>query len=151
MHAHIKVTSWSTSADSSEVIVAHEFMSDLLGEVKTVFVSKSQASISAIVYEKSKIIFNETIEIKNSDYEGNFENPYIVAVNNERDALIERVKSIMKDVALARQVVHGEQEVFRNMLDNAFKAFPGLSQDKGAALILEALKAKRKRSAWDAA
>ena len=55
------------------------------------------------------------------------------------------MKAKMHEIALKREVVPEEQDSFTKMLENACKAFPNLSRQQGMYLVLDALRARRKR------
>ena len=71
--------------------------------------------------------------------------PYKIAVTDIQNALVAKVKRIMQEVALTREVVPDEQASFTNMLENTSKAFPALSRKQAMQLVLDALKSKHKR------
>jgi len=84
------------------------------------------------------------IDIEKTDYKISGV-PYKIAVTNVQNALVAKLKAIMQEIALQREVVPDEQDSFTKMLENACKAFPNLSREQGMHLVLDALKAKRRR------
>jgi len=117
---------------------------DLFGEVKTVFIHNKSATVNAIIYERGNVTFREMIDIEKTDYKISGV-PYKIAVTNVQNALVAKLKAIMQEIALQREVVPDEQDSFTKMLENACKAFPNLSREQGMHLVLDALKAKRRR------
>ena len=141
---NITVTPRNTSKNVSDISLTHKHVVDLFGEVKTVFLHKSSVYVNAIIYEKGNIVFREMIDIKKTDYKISGV-PYKIAVANVQNALVAKLKAIMHEVALQREVVPDEEESFTKMLENACRAFPNLSREQGMHLVLDALKAKRRR------
>ena len=62
-----------------------------------------------------------------------------------QNALVAKVKTIMQEVALTREVIPDEKASFTNMLENTSKAFPGLSRKQAMQLVLDALESKHRR------
>jgi len=140
----IAISSRNASKKVSEVALTHKHIVDLFGEVKTTFLQSKNASVQAIIYEKGNITFREMIDIERTDYKTSGV-PYKIAVANVQNALVAKVKAKMHEIALKREVVPEEQDSFTKMLENACKAFPNLSRQQGMYLVLDALRARRKR------
>ena len=141
---HITLSSCKLSKTTSEIALAHRQVLDLLGEIKTVMVCDKGASIHAAIYEKSRKIFCDRVDVAGDCYRESGV-PYKIAVANVQNELLLKMKAIMQQVALSREVVPEEQESFIKMVENACKAFPNLSRQQGMLLALDALRAKRKR------
>ena len=141
---HITITSRNTSKNVSDISLTHKHIVDLFGEVKTVFLHNRTASVNAIVYERGTVTFREMVDVEKTDYKISGV-PYKIAVANVQNALVAKLKAIMHELALQREVVPDEQDLFTKMLENTCKAFPNLSREQGMHLALDALKAKRKR------
>jgi hypothetical protein len=71
--------------------------------------------------------------------------PYKIAVTDVQNALVDKLKAIMHEIALKREVVPEDRDSFTTMLENACKAFPNLSRAQGMHLVLAALQAKHRR------
>jgi hypothetical protein len=140
----IAISSHNISKGMVEISLAHREARDLFGEIKTVVVLNKGASIFATIYEKSKKIFSDTIDIPTESYRVSGV-PYKIAVSNVRNELLARMKEIMHEAALSREVVPEERDAFIKMFQNTCRAFPNLSKQQGMNLALDALKAKRKR------
>jgi hypothetical protein len=140
----IAVSSHNISKSTVEISLAHRDARDLFGEIKTVVVLNKGASIRATIYEKSKKIFSDAIDVPTESYRVSGV-PYKIAVSNVRNELLAKMKEIMHEAALSREVVPEERDAFINMFQNTCKAFPHLSKQQGMNLALDALKAKRKR------
>ena len=141
---HITITSRNNSKNVSDISLTHKHVVDLFGEVKTVFLHNKSATVNAIIYERGNVTFREMIDIEKTDYKISGV-PYKIAVTNVQNALVAKLKAIMHEIALQREVVPDEQDSFTKMLENACKAFPNLSREQGMHLVLDALKAKRRR------
>ena len=89
-------------------------------------------------------MFRESIPVGWTDYKMSGV-PYKIAVTDIQNALVAKVKRIMQEVALTREVIPDEQAWFTNMLENTSKAFPALSRKQAMQLVLDALKSKHKR------
>jgi hypothetical protein len=140
----IVISPHKLSKNKSELSLSHSSVGDLLGEVQTVFVAPRSAFVSAKIYERSRIIFEEKIDVrKGGDQMGGV--PHKIAVTNAQKALVAKVKMIMTGVAVARQVDPEERSPFIKMLVNTSRAFPHLPREQSMRLALEALNAKRKR------
>jgi hypothetical protein len=140
----IVVSPHKISKNASELTLSHSSVGDLLGEVQTVFIAPNCAFVSARIYERSRIIFEEKIDVcKNGDQVGGV--PHKIAVTNAQKALVAKVKMIMTGVAVARQVTEEERSPFIKMLENTSRAFPHLPREQSMRLALDALNAKRKR------
>ncbi len=124
--------------------MAHKNIVDLLGEIRTSFIRNKSASVYAIIYEKGKVRFREGIDVGWTDYKISGI-PHKIAVTNVQNALLAKVKTIMQEVALTREVVPDEQASFTKMLENTSKAFPTLSREQAMQLVLDALRAKQRR------
>jgi hypothetical protein len=140
----ITISTRCLSKGASEISMAHRDIRDLFGEIKTVIVSNKGALICATIYERSKKIFSDTIDVPTENYRVSGI-PHKIAVSNARNELLARMKDIMHEVALSREIVPEERDSFVNMLENTCKAFPNLSKQQGMHLALVALKAKRRR------
>ncbi len=140
----IIVSSRSISKTTSETTLSHSSLADLMGEIKTVFTQKNSASVHAIIYDKSKIIYCENVVVDGGDYKVSGV-PYKIAVTNAQEKLTAKIRKMMHEVAITREVDTEEQELFTRMLANACKSFPNLSREQGMHLALNALKAKRRR------
>jgi len=140
----ITISYRNTSKKVSETTLSHSCFADLSGEVKTVFARNNSASVQALIYDHSNVIFRENIVVEWTDYKVSGI-PYKIAVTNAHDTLIAKIKKIMHEVAIKREVDTEEQESFAKMLANACKSFPNLSREQGMHLALNALKAKRRR------
>ena len=141
---HITISSRKISKNTLEISLAHKHVLDLFGEIRTAFIRNKSASVYAIVYEKGMVTFRESIDIGWTDYKISGI-PYKIAVTNVQNALIAKVKTIMQEVALTREVVPDEQVSFTKMLKDTSKAFPTLSREQAMQLVLDALKAKQRR------
>ena len=141
---HITITSRNTSKNASDISLTHKHIVDLFGEVKTVFIHNKSATVNAIIYERGNVTFREMIDIEKTDYKISGV-PYKIAVTNVQNALVAKLKAIMQEIALKREVVPDEQDSFAKMLENTCKAFPNLSREQGMHLVLNALQAKRRR------
>ncbi len=141
---HITITSRNTSKNVSDISLTHKHIVDLFGEVKTVFLHNKNATVNAIIYERGNVTFREMIDLEKTDYKISGV-PYKIAVTNVQNALVAKLAAIMHEIALQREVVPDEQDSFTKMLENACKAFPNLSREQGMHLVLDALKAKRRR------
>ena len=84
------------------------------------------------------------IDLEKTDYKVSGV-PYKIAVTNVQNALVAKLEAIMHEIALQREVVPEEQDSFTKMLEDACKAFPNLSREQSMHLVLDALKAKRRR------
>jgi len=144
---YITISSRNTSKNVSDISLTHKHIVDIFGEVKTVLIHKKCASVSAIIYEKGNVTFREMIDIEMTDYKISGV-PYKIAVTNVQNALVAKLTAIMHEIALQREVVPAEHDSFTKMLENACKAFPNLSRQQGMHLVLDALKAKRRRRLW---
>jgi hypothetical protein len=140
----ITISYRNTSKKVSETTLSHSCFTDLSGEVKTVFSRNSSASVQALIYDQSNVIFRENVVVEWEDYKVSGI-PHKIAVTNAHDSLINKIKKIMHEVAVKRQVDAEEQETFAKMLANACKSFPNLTREQGMHLALNALKAKRRR------
>jgi hypothetical protein len=141
---NITISARNTSKNVSDISLTHKQIVDLFGEVKTVFLQNKSASVNAIIYEKGSVTFREIIDVERTDYRISGV-PYKIAVSDVQNALVAKLKTIMHEIALKREVVSEEQDSFTKMLQNTCKAFPNLSRAKVMNLVLDALKAKRKR------
>jgi hypothetical protein len=141
---HINISSRNASKNISEIALTHKHIVDLFGEVKTIFVRNKNTSVHAVIYEKGTITFREMIDIERTDYKISGV-PYKIAVTDVQNALVAKLKAIMYEIALKREVVPEEQDSFAKMLENTCKAFPNLSRAQGMHLVLNALQAKRRR------
>lgn len=141
---HINISSRTTSKNVSDISLTHKHIVDLFGEVKTIFVQNKSASVHAIIYEKGNITFREIIDIERTHYKISGV-PYKIAVTDVQNALVAKLKMIMHEIALKREVVPEEQDAFTKMFGNTCKAFPNLSRAQGMHLVLDALQAKRRR------
>ena len=103
---HIIITSRNTSKNVSDISLTHKRIVDLFGEVKTVFIQNKSASVNAIIYEKGNITFREIVDIEKTDYKISGV-PYKIAVTNVQNALAAKLKTIMQEIALKREVVGG--------------------------------------------
>jgi hypothetical protein len=140
----IVISPHKLSKNVSELTLSHSSVGDLLGEVTTVFIAPRSAIVSARIFERSKIIFEEKVDVlKNGDHMMGV--PHKIAVTNVQKDLVAKVKTIMTGVAVARQVTPEERTPFIKMLENTSRAFPHLSREQSMQLALEALTAKRKR------
>jgi hypothetical protein len=141
---HITISSRKVSKSALEISLTHRHVVDLFGEIRTAFNRNKSASVYAIVYAQGKVMFRESIPVDWTDYKMSGV-PYKIAVTDIQNALVAKVKRIMQEVALTREVVPDEQASFTNMLENTSKAFPALSRKQAMQLVLDALKSKHKR------
>lgn len=141
---HITISSRKTSKNMSEIALTHKHLADLFGEVKTTILHNKTASINAIVYEKGGVKFHEEFDIEWTNYKLSGV-PYKIAIANLQNELVAKVRAMMHEMALKREVVPEDRASFTEMFENACKAFPHLSREQGMHLVLDALKAKRKR------
>jgi hypothetical protein len=141
---HITISSRKVSKSALEISLTHRHVVDLFGEIRTAFNRNKSASVYAIVYAQGKVMFRESIPVDWTDYRMSGV-PYKIAVTDIQNALVAKVKRIMQEVALTREVVPDEQTSFTNMLENTSKAFPALSRKQAMQLVLDALKSKHKR------
>jgi len=141
---HINITSRNSSKNVSEINLTHKYIVDIFGEVKTIFVPKKSTSVNAVIYERGRITFREMIDIERTNYKISGV-PYKIAVTDVQNALVDKLKTIMHEIALKREVVPEDRDSFTTMLENACKAFPNLSRAQGMHLVLDALQAKHRR------
>ena len=141
---HITISSRKISKSALEISLTHKHVVDLFGEIRTAFNRNKSASVYAIIYAQGKVMFRESIPVGWTDYKMSGV-PYKIAVTDMQNALVAKVKRIMQEVALTREVVPDEQASFTNMLENTSKAFPALSRKQAMQLVLDALKSKHKR------
>ena len=64
----ITISYRNTSKKVSETTLSHSCFADLSGEVKTVFARNSSATVHALIYDHSNIIFRENIVVEWEDY-----------------------------------------------------------------------------------
>ena len=141
---HITISSRKISKSALEISLAHKHVVDLFGEIRTDFNLNKSASVYAIIYAHGKVMFREIIPVGWTDYKISGV-PYKIAVTDVQNALVAKVKTIMQEVALTREVVPDEKASFTTMLENTSKAFPALSRKQAMQLVLDALKSKHKR------
>ena len=141
---HITISSRKVSKSALEISLTHKHVVDLFGEIRTAFNRNKSASVYAIIYAQGKVMFRESIPVGWTDYKMSGV-PYKIAVTDMQNALVAKVKRIMQEVALTREVVPDEQASFTNMLENTSKAFPALSRKQAMQVVLDALKSKHKR------
>jgi hypothetical protein len=141
---HITISSRKVSKSALEISLTHKHVVDLFGEIRTDFNHNKSASIYAIIYAHGKVMFRESIPVGWTDYKISGV-PYKIAVTDVQNALVVKVKTIMQEVALTREVIPDEKASFTNMLENTSKAFPALSRKQAMQLVLDALKSKHKR------
>jgi hypothetical protein len=141
---HITISSRNISKNTLEISLSHRHVVDLFGEIRTDFTRNKGASVYATIYAQGEVMFRESIPVGWTNYKISGV-PYKIAVTDVQNALVAKVKMIMQEVALTREVVHDEQESFTKMLENTSKAFPALSRKQAMQLVLDALKAKQKR------
>src|SRR5208337_2561728 len=99
----ITISYRNTSKKVSETTLSHSCFADLSGEVKTVFARNNSASVQALIYDHSNVIFRENIVVEWTDYKVSGI-PYKIAVTNAHDTLIAKIKKIMHEVAIKREV-----------------------------------------------
>ncbi len=133
---NINISSRNASKNVSEINLTHKQIVDLFGEVKTIFAKNESTSVRAIIYEKGNITFREMVDIERTDYKISGV-PYKIAVTDVQNALVEKLKTIMHEIALKREVIAEEQDAFTKMLENTCKAFPNLSREQGMLMALE--------------
>ena len=141
---HITILSSNRSKNIFEISLSHKIINDLFGEVKTVFDKRKVATIYATIHEKGEISFRERVDVEGACCRV-IGVPYRIAVSNAQNQLVAKLKKMMQEVALTREVDPGEQESFTRMLANTCKAFPNISREQGMHLVLDALKAKHRR------
>jgi hypothetical protein len=141
---HITISSRKVSKGVLEISLTHKHVVDLFGEIRTDFNRNKSASVYAIIYAHGKVMFRESIPVGWTDYKISGV-PYKIAVTDVQNALVAKVKTIMQEVALTREVIPDEKASFTNMLENTSKAFPALSRKQAMQLVLDALKSKHRR------
>jgi hypothetical protein len=141
---HITISSRKVSKSALEISLTHKHVVDLFGEIRTDFNRNKSASVYAIIYAQGKVMFRENIPVGWTDYKISGV-PYKIAVTDVQNALVAKVKTIMQEVALTREVIPDEKASFTNMLENTSKAFPGLSRKQAMQLVLDALESKHRR------
>ncbi len=141
---HITISSRRISKNTLEISLTHRHVVDLFGEIRTDFTRNKSASVYATIYAQGEVMFREKIPVGWTDYKISGI-PYKIAVTDVQNALLAKVKRIMQEVALTREVVPDEKVSFTKMLENTSKAFPTLARKQAMQLVLDALKAKQRR------